>query len=240
VLDQALTGGSAQTVGRFWFFIDDERWEWSDEVQQIHGYAPGEMPNPTTKEVLSHKHPDDYEHVLGALEDTRRTRAAFSTRHRMIDKQGREHRINVVGDLMRGADGEVIGTQGFYIDVTPAESRYEERITDRVAEIIKQRATIEHAVGMLAVIYGFEVDAGFELLKWMSQRSNTKLKDVAERVVTEFRGLSAPVLPQRNVYDEVLMMLARGRALTVCVIAALPLSRVSEGGLEPPRPLIGH
>jgi hypothetical protein len=36
-IDQALTGGQAQTVGRFRFFIDDERWEWSDEVQQIHG-----------------------------------------------------------------------------------------------------------------------------------------------------------------------------------------------------------
>ena len=38
-LDQALTGGQPQTVGRFRFFIDDERWEWSDEVQEIHGYA---------------------------------------------------------------------------------------------------------------------------------------------------------------------------------------------------------
>ena len=77
------------------------RWEWSDEVQLIHGYAPGEMPNPRTAQVLSHKHPDDYDHVLGALEDTRRSRTAFSTRHRMIDKQGRSHRVNVVGDRVR-------------------------------------------------------------------------------------------------------------------------------------------
>jgi hypothetical protein len=48
-IDQVLTGGQTQTVGRFRFFIDDERWEWSDEVQQIHGYVPGEMPNLTTR-----------------------------------------------------------------------------------------------------------------------------------------------------------------------------------------------
>ena len=59
------------------------------------------MPNPRTAQVLSHKHPDDYDHVLGALEDTRRSRTAFSTRHRMIDKQGRSHRVNVVGDRVR-------------------------------------------------------------------------------------------------------------------------------------------
>ena len=84
-LDQALTGGQSQTVGQFRFYTDDERWDWSDEVQQMHGYAPGSLPNPTTPQVLSHKHPEDYAHVAGALEDTRRTGTAFSTRHRMID-----------------------------------------------------------------------------------------------------------------------------------------------------------
>ena len=124
-LDQALTGGQPQTVGRFRFFFDDERWEWSDEVQEIHGYAVGEIPNPTTEQVLSHKHPDDYAYVVGVLEDTRRTRTAFSTRHRMIDKQGRHHRVAVVGDLMRDAEGTVFGTEGFYIDLTPVEAEYE-------------------------------------------------------------------------------------------------------------------
>ena len=57
------------------FFFDDECWEWSDEVQEIHGCAPGEMPNPTTEQVLSHKHPDDYAHVVGV-----RTLAAHAQR----------------------------------------------------------------------------------------------------------------------------------------------------------------
>jgi hypothetical protein len=29
-LDQVLSGGQSQTVGQFRFYIDDERWEWSD------------------------------------------------------------------------------------------------------------------------------------------------------------------------------------------------------------------
>lgn len=206
-LDQALSGGQAQTVGRFRFFIDDERWEWSDDVQLIHGYAAGEMPNPSTARVLSHKHPEDYDHVRGVLEDTRRSRAAFSTRHRMIDKYGRSHRVNVVGDLMRDAEGTVIGTQGFYIDVTSAEAAYQDRISEGIGEIVDKRAAIEQAKGMLAVVYGLEDVAAFELLKWLSQRSNTKLRTLAEQLVAHFRALSAPVLPERHVYDNILMKL---------------------------------
>jgi PAS domain S-box-containing protein len=206
-LDRALTGGHAQTVGRFRFFIDDQRWEWSDEVQQIHGYAPGELPEPTTAQVLAHKHPDDVEHVLGALEDTRRSRAAFSTRHRMIDKQGREHRVAVVGDLMRDDQGNVIGTEGFYIDVTSAQDAYEDRISEGLGDIVDQRAAIEQAKGMLGVIYGLDDDAAFQLLKWLSQRSNQKLRTLAERLVVRFRAMSGPILPERGAYDDTLMAL---------------------------------
>jgi len=206
-LDQSLIGGQSQTVGRFRFFFDDERWEWSDEVQEIHGYAPGEIPNPTTEQVLSHKHPDDYAYVVGVLEDTRRTRTAFSTRHRMIDKQGRHHRVVVVGDLMRDAEGTVFGTEGFYIDVPPAEADYEARITEAVADFADNRALIEQAKGMLAVVYGLDDDAAFEILKWRSQQSNMKLRTVAERLVSTFRAMSGPVLPERSVYDNALLTL---------------------------------
>lgn len=207
-LDRALTGGQAQTVGRFRFFIDQERWEWSPEVQQLHGYAPGAMPNPTTAQVLSHKHPDDIDHVRGALEDTRRTRAAFSTRHRMIDTAGRVHQITVVGDLLRDDQGTVIGTEGFYIDVSPAEAAYQDRISEGVDTIVDRRAVIEQAKGMLGVVYGLEDAASFELLRWLSQRTNIKVQKLAELLVARFRALSAPILPERHEYDNALMSLA--------------------------------
>jgi hypothetical protein len=97
------------------------------------------------------KHPDYYAHVVAVLEDTRRTRTAFSTRHRMIDKQGRHHRV--------------------------------------------------------AVVYGLDADAAFEILKWRSQQSNVKLRTVAERLVSTFRAMSTPVLPERSVYDHALLTL---------------------------------
>ena len=146
----------------------------------------------------------------------------------MIDVHGREHRINVVGDLMRDAQGTVIGTHGFYIDVTPAENSFEDRISERVAEVSDRRAFIEQAKGMLAVVYGLETDAAFEILKWISQRSNRKLRDVAERLVEKFRALSAPILPERHVYDDALMDLLRGTdAAPTHLAGALALATAS-------------
>ena len=203
---EALAGGGPHRVGWFRYYFDDDRWEWSPQVEKMHGYLPGSV-TPTTEMVLAHKHPDDVEHVLGALEDTRRSRAAFSTRHRMIDKQGREHRVAVVGDLMRDDQGNVIGTEGFYIDVTSAQDAYEDRISEGLGDIVDQRAAIEQAKGMLGVIYGLDDDAAFQLLKWLSQRSNQKLRTLAERLVVRFRAMSGPILPERGAYDDTLMAL---------------------------------
>ena len=125
----------------------------------------------------------------------------------MIDKQGRHHRVVVVGDLMRDAEGTVFGTEGFYIDVPPAEADYEARITEAVADFADNRALIEQAKGMLAVVYGLDADAAFEILKWRSQQSNMKLRTVAERLVSTFRAMSGPVLPERSVYDNALLTL---------------------------------
>ena len=49
-------------VGSFHFWFAGERWDWSDEVARMHGYEPGSVV-PTTKLLLSHKHPEDRAHV---------------------------------------------------------------------------------------------------------------------------------------------------------------------------------
>ena len=57
-VEGALAGGDLQRVGWFRFYFDDDRWEWSAQVERMHGYLPGSV-TPTTEMVLAHKHPDD-------------------------------------------------------------------------------------------------------------------------------------------------------------------------------------
>jgi len=205
-VEHALAGGEPQRVGWFRFYFADERWEWSPQVERMHGYQPGTV-HPTTDLVLSHKHPDDYGQVAATLEEIRRTSAAFSTRHRIVDTQGEVHHVVVVGDQLFDDAGEVIGTHGFYVDVTPSiKQAHDQSVTEAVAEIAEARSGIEQTKGMLMLIYRISADSAFELLKWRSQETNTKLRALAEQIAKDFLELSYDeALPSRAIYDRLLL-----------------------------------
>jgi hypothetical protein len=205
------TGGSTPAdgpparVGWFRFHFDDDRWEWSPEVQTMHGYVPGSV-QPTTQLVLSHKHPDDYGPIADTLDEIRRTRRAFSSRHRIRDVQGREHHVVVVGDQLFGDDGSVVGTHGFYVDVTPSEQERQREMTAAITEIAENRAAIEQAKGMLMMAYGIDAHTAFELLRWRSQQTNVKLRMLAEQLAADFTALGGGEnLGVRSAYDNLLM-----------------------------------
>ena len=205
-VEHALAGGEPQRVGWFRFYFTDERWEWSPQVERMHGYDPGTV-LPTTELVLSHKHPDDYGQVAATLDEIRRTSGAFSTRHRIVDTRGEVHHVVVVGDQIFDDAGGVIGTHGFYVDVTPSmKETHDEIVTEVVAEIAEARSGIEQAKGMLMLIYRINADSAFELLRWRSQETNTKLRALAEQIAKDFLKLSYDeVLPARAVYDRLLL-----------------------------------
>jgi fructose-specific component phosphotransferase system IIB-like protein len=205
-VEYALAGGAPQRVGWFRFFFANERWEWSPQVERMHGYEPGSV-QPTTALVLSHKHPEDYGQVAATIEQIRLTAGAFSTRHRIVDTKGEIHHVVVIGQQMRDDADTVIGSDGYYVDVTPSitEAR-EERVTEAVAEIAEARGGIEQAKGMLMLIYRITADSAFELLKWRSQEANVKLRVLAEQVVKDFLGLTYDeALPTRAEYDRLLL-----------------------------------
>jgi hypothetical protein len=198
--------GDSQRAGTFRFLFADQRWEWSPEVERMHGYQPGEAA-PTTEIVLSHKHPDEQRHVAATLEEVIRTAKPFSARHRIIDRQGVVHDVIVVADLLHDDDGNVIGTNGYYVDVTPSDDTvHQQSVTDAVAEISESRGGIEQAKGMLMLVYRINAEAAFDLLKWRSQATNVKLRAIAEQIVEDFLGLAySDVLPARSSYDQLLL-----------------------------------
>jgi hypothetical protein len=69
----------------------------------------------------------------------------------------------------------VIGTQGFYLGVTPTNEARQASTSQALIEIAQNRASIEQARGMLMYIYGIGPDAAFDLLRWRSPEGNVKL-----------------------------------------------------------------
>jgi hypothetical protein len=156
--------------------------------------------------VLSHKHPDDYEHVAATLDDIRRTHKPFSTRHRIISVQGATRDVVVIGERLHDNTGEVTGTQGFYIDVTPTGEAREADISQAVAEIADNRAVIEQAKGALMYVYRVEAGAAFDVLKWRSQETNVKLRALAEQLLADIRTLKHDESEScRSTFDRLLL-----------------------------------
>jgi PAS domain S-box-containing protein len=176
LVDSVLGLGDPQRVGRFRFFLDGHRWEWSDAVARMHGYKPGQV-EPTTELLLQHKHPEDRDRVAAVLERVTKGKP-FSSRHRIIDTAGRTHCVVVAGDRMVDSAGALAGTSGFYIDVT--DSLHSD-ITTVLTAVADARARIEQAKGVLMIAYGISPERAFDILVWRSQETNLKVREVADR-----------------------------------------------------------
>ncbi|CQD15222.1 ANTAR domain-containing protein [Mycobacterium europaeum] len=175
-VDLVLGLGEPQNVGRFRFFLDGHRWEWSAAVARMHGYRPGQV-QPTTELLLKHKHPEDRERVDAVLDRVMRGKP-FSSRHRIIDTGGRTHCVVVAGDRMLDDDGNLIGASGFYVDVTDS---LQTDINNVLSAVADARARIEQAKGVLMAAYGISAERAFDILVWRSQETNLKLRDLAGR-----------------------------------------------------------
>ncbi|WP_306796537.1 PAS and ANTAR domain-containing protein [Nocardia sp. XZ_19_369] len=188
---------------RFWFA--DQRWEWSDELAVMYGYEPGTV-KPTTELLLSHKHPDDREHVASCIAAAMETGQPFCGRHRIIDTQDEVREVVVVGDLTVDEDGTAVGTSGYYVDVTERlEEQRQEVLEEILPEVIEARAVIEQAKGALILAYGVNADQAFRVLRWRSQETNTKLRDLAAQFVNELRMLSKDSAGFRTRFDHLLL-----------------------------------
>ncbi len=127
--------------------------------------------------------------MAALMERIRETRAAFSSRHRIRDVHGRIHHVIVVGNQLRDDSGQVVGSDGFYVDLTAYEDDRRSEMSAQVAEFAEHRAAIEQAKGMLMVVYGIDAAAAFDLLRWRSQQANVKLRLLAEQILVDFRAL---------------------------------------------------
>lgn len=57
------------------------------------------------------------------------------------------------------------------------------------ASFVEDRAVIEDAKSVLMAVYSIDAKTAFDLLKWGSEHTDTKLRAVAEQLITGFRSL---------------------------------------------------
>lgn len=204
-LESVVGSGHPQSVGHFKFWFDDQRWEWSDEVAVMHGYAPGTV-EPTTDLLLRHKHPEDRAQVAISIARAVENGEPFCSRHRIRTVDGVERHVIVVGDHMVDENDTVIGSAGFYIDVTDTlAAQRQETLDDTLPELYRARAVIEQAKGALMLVYGINADQAFRVLTWRSQETNTKLRTLAEQLIFEATSMGGAAVELRTRFDHLLL-----------------------------------
>jgi hypothetical protein len=196
-------------VGTFRFWFAGQRWEWSDEVARMHGYEPGTVV-PTTKLLLSHKHPDDRAHVQDLLDYALQSEESFSSRHRFVDTAGNVHDAIVVADRILDGAGAVLGTAGYYIDLTDTfdEARSETRqevLDEALPDLFENRAAIEQAKGVLVTVYRVSPEQAFRVLQWRSQETNTKLRALAKQLICDVSTLPPMSTAIQSQFDHLLL-----------------------------------
>jgi AmiR/NasT family two-component response regulator len=82
----------------------------------------------------------------------------------------------------------VIGTSGFYVDVT--DSLHSD-ITNVLEAVADARARIEQAKGVLMAAYGISAKRAFEILVWRSQETNLKVRELAARFLDAVTGTAS-------------------------------------------------
>ncbi len=205
--DSAVGDGATPHVGSFRYLLADDTWEWSDAVARMHGYEPGTV-SPTTDLVLQHKHPDEKEHIALILEAVRSTGTPFSSRHRIIDTAGQVKHVAVIGDRLLSDDGTLLGTSGFYVDLSGAfEDEVREGVDLAITALAESRAVIEQAKGAIMLVYCISAQHAFEVLAWRSQETNVKLRALAEQLVTEITSGPGTEAMSREDFDHLLMTL---------------------------------
>lgn len=171
----------------------------------MHGYEPGTV-TPTTELLLAHKHPDDRRHVQELLDQALHSGGAFSSRHRFIDNNDREHTVLVLADRMLDDSGAVVGTEGYYVDLTATLHEVRrDALNNSLPDLFAARAEIEQAKGALMLVYGVGAEQAFELLQWRSQQTNTKLRLLAAQIVEEFHTVRAERDDLRREFDHLLL-----------------------------------
>jgi hypothetical protein len=177
-----LGAGEQCPSGTFHLDLASGRCDWSDGLFAIHGYTRGEIV-PTPELIMAHKHPEDRGPILELLDEIRSSGGQGALFHRIIDSQGREHRVLTLAEAGEG-QGPVTAIRGVVMDFTltvAAEASREAAAA--VAGAYANKATIEQAKGIIMGRLDVQANEAFSILAARSQHTNKKLAAVAAELV---------------------------------------------------------
>lgn len=175
-----------ELLGSFRFTPATGAWTWSRDLYLLHGFAPGDIV-PSLELVLAHLHPDDRPEAEPVLRRGLATEVPFASWHRVVAADGAVRQVVMVG---RGSLGEVTG---YVVDLgDPVREAVNREVREALRAMAGTRPLIEQAKGALMLAYGLAADEAFAVLRRYSQRTNVKVRELAQELTAALAGGGIP------------------------------------------------
>ena len=214
--------GDEQLVSRFSSRVDDQvgrfvgrpqgdRWVWDQKLFAILGY-PTPVKFVTLQTLLQHVVADDRKLAADAFEAAVQHGHPVNVSCRLHAADGTLRSVLIAAEVMEAEPSELsMATSlemdmlagdsgpwlaGALIDLTELRLSAVRAATEHaVAEALRHRAVIEQAKGIVMVVYRVDAETAFHLLRRHSQNTNTKLHELAARLVAQVSDLSFDPVP---------------------------------------------
>jgi PAS domain S-box-containing protein len=113
-------------IGHYEWNLVANRVTWSAELYRIYGLPPQEesIDMAMVREMM---HPDDREHVFGAVEDVVRSGVNAAAEHRVVRSTGEVRTVRAIGTVKRDASGRAYEIFGTVQDISDSKRAEEER-----------------------------------------------------------------------------------------------------------------
>ncbi len=144
--DRLSLAHSAARMGTWHWDLVKQHMVWSDEFKELHGLSHNSASTAGIGTGLIH--PDDFEQVLGEVNEMLASDAEFlSAEHRAVGGDGRIFWVHSRGRIERDADGKPIAITGITMDVTDRHDAEDAlRRTEKLAAAGRLAATVAHEI----------------------------------------------------------------------------------------------
>jgi PAS domain S-box-containing protein len=115
----------AANVGSWDWNIQTGDLHWSDQIEAMFGFAPGEF-GATYKEFLECVHPEDRQDVIDTVNASVGEGADYAIEHRIVWPDGTVRWMSETGDVIRDASGSALRMLGVVRDVTQRKQAQEQ------------------------------------------------------------------------------------------------------------------
>jgi ANTAR domain/PAS fold len=171
-------------VASFTYRVSEGRWDWSDEMFGLHGFARGEVV-PTAELLLAHSHPADRESAAALLSAVPTTSGEpIVCRYRIIDAAQKQRTVVVFANPIPDAHGRLSAIEGVFAEVTKqVRDQVQEAAQVAIEGATASRSVIDEAKGVLMGRYGLGADEAFDVLRVLSSHTNCKVRTLATRLI---------------------------------------------------------